>query len=149
MKKFKFNLQTPLNIKRLREDLEKQRLSESIAKKTKEEARLFSLHSTKQSTRMLKEKALNSFVKIDKLNNFGDYLIGLENQIDLQEEELIKANKLYDSTRLSFIKAQQERKILEKFKEKRYRIYLDDINKEEQKISDELALSNFNRQKVE
>jgi flagellar FliJ protein len=92
---------------------------------------------------------LADFIKSADLTFFHEYLTDLGFRIKRQREKLQEAEKLYELARLAFIASRKERKVLERVKEKKFELYLIDANREEQKISDEMAILNACRKEGE
>lgn len=93
------------------------------------------------------ENELESFNKVDhknldisrlKFNNL--YKQNLENQISIQEARVEEISHELENMRLELVSAQKDRKIMEKFKEKDFTIYKNDIKAMEQKELDEIAI---------
>jgi flagellar FliJ protein len=67
----------------------------------------------------------------------------MKNKIANQKENVINAEKDVDIKRENLVKAVQERKILDKLKEKKYQEYLKDQGKKDQLLVDELNSFKF------
>lgn len=147
MKKFKFKLSTPLKIKQMKEEIEKQKLAESITKKNHELSRLNELKQEKLDTRENLKEALNSSTKITDLNDFGAYMVNLKSLVQKQQTVVAQAEELYELTRQSYIESRKEKEILEKLEEKSFQAYFRELDRVEQKISDESASLAYNRRK--
>lgn len=65
----------------------------------------------------------------------------LENELHAQKQQL-------ETTRLELLEAMKKRKAIDKIKEKEINIYIDEINRKEEKFIDEIAINRFilNRQ---
>lgn len=149
MRKFKFKLKTPLKVKRLREKMSRQQLASAIARENQEKRILRLLHKEKSNLDADMQKSLRNFIKVDELYKINNYLLNLDNKIKLQGNLVSKAKKNCHDSRLSFIKSKKERQILEKIKQKTFTLYMQEASREEQKSSDEIAISNFCRREVE
>lgn len=149
MRKFKFKLKTPLKVKKIKEKINRQRLASAIAREHQEKKALKLLYEERTDLDANMQRYLRSFVKISELCKINNYLLNIDNQIELQKKSVSKAKKNSNNTRLSFIKSKKERQILEKIKQKTFTLYMREANSEEQKVSDEIAISNFCRREVE
>lgn len=149
MRKFKFKLKTPLKVKKIKEKINRQRLASAIAREHQEKKALKLLYEERTDLDANMQGYLRSFVKISELCKINNYLLNIDNQIELQKKSVSKAKKNSNNTRLSFIKSKKERQILEKIKQKTFTLYMREANSEEQKVSDEIAISNFCRREVE
>jgi len=145
MKKFHFQLSTPLRIKKLREKIEKQKLAEAVIEKDKAENRLVELELTKKSTKKRIEKKLFTSIETRVLLDYDVFADEMISLIDIQKNIINQAREAYEKRRLSFLDHRRERKIYEKIKENKYSDYNKRINREEQKISDELSNTNYSR----
>lgn len=143
MKKFKFKLETPLKVKKINEDLCKQKLAEAILAKSKEENRLNNLLMTEVKIKAELKDKLSDSIKVEDLCLFNTYIDDLNSGIQFQKIAVDNAILAYDRSRLTFIETRKERQVFEKIKEKRFVAYLKEINSEEQKISDESAVTSL------
>jgi flagellar FliJ protein len=145
MKKFYFRLSTPLRIKKLRENIEKQKLAEAVIEKDKAENRLVELEVTKKNTLEGIKKRLSTSVETKVLSDYDVFAAEMISLIDMQKDIINQVSEVYEKRRLSFLDHRRERDIYEKIKEKSYNDYNKKMNKEEQKIIDELANINHSR----
>ncbi|HHY41917.1 MAG TPA: flagellar export protein FliJ [Thermoanaerobacterales bacterium] len=145
MKRFNFSLETPLRIKQLKEKIEKQELSQAIFKKRMEENRLYELNNVQKNTRIALDKKLLSSANIKDISEYGIFAIDLSFLIKNQQDMVKQAEEVYEKSKENFLRCRRERQIYEKLKEQRYTEYNFMLNREEQKISDELANVNYSR----
>lgn len=145
MKKFYFRLETPLRIKQLKEKTEKQKLAEAVIKRNKEEKHLVQLELSKKMAREGIEKKLFNSVETRVLSDYSMYASHMTSQIDAQKIAVKQAHDIYEKRRLSYLAHRREKQIFEKIKEKKYVDYNKKVNDEEQKISDEVANTNYSR----
>ncbi len=145
MKKFYFRLSTPLRIKQLREKIEKQKLAQAVIEKDRAENHLVQLEQTKNKVRKGIEKTISVSIETRALSDYGVYAADMISLIDTQKNVIKQAREVYEKSRHSFLSYRRERKIYEKIKKKKYNDYNKKINREEQKISDELANINHSR----
>lgn len=139
MKRFNFKLETPLKVKKINENLRKQKLAEAIQIKLKEENRLDDLLLTDVKTRSELKNKLSASVEAQDLCSFNTYIDDLNSGIQFQKVAVDNAITAYDRSRLTFIETRKERQVFEKIKEKKFGAYLKEMNSEEQKQSDESA----------
>jgi flagellar protein FliJ len=143
MQKFGFRLESVLNLKSQLEDNAKN----SLARATRElESQLDCLEGLKN----VNEGSMNSLnaevdvgIPVYRIMVYNSYLSYLKNKIIDQKENVNIAEQDVDINRESLIKAMQERKILEKLKEKKYQEYQKEQNKVEQLLIDELNSFKF------
>lgn len=139
MKKFYFKLSTPLRIKQLKEKIEKQKLAEAVIEKDRAENRLVQLELTKKNTREKIKENMSTSVKTRVLSDYDVYATEMISLIDTQESVISQACEVCEEKRQSFLGYRRERKIYERIKENKYNDYNKKMNREEQKISDELG----------
>lgn len=139
MKKFSFKLETHLKVKKIIEEIRKQKLAEAILLKLKEEDRLNNLLQTDSKIKGELESSLSDSVKVMDLTLFNTYIDDLNSSIKSQKIVVDNAVAAYNHSRVSFIEIKKERQVFEKIKEKRFGAYLIEVNSEEQKNSDETA----------
>lgn len=143
MKKFSFRLETHLKVKKIIEEIRKQKLAEAILLKLKEEDRLNNLLRTDSKIKRKLESSLSDSVKVLDLTLFNTYIDDLNSSIKSQKITVDNAVAAYNQSRMSFIEIKRERQIFEKIKEKRFGAYLIEVNSEEQKNSDESAATRY------
>ncbi|MHB8064587.1 MAG: flagellar export protein FliJ [Ruminiclostridium sp.] len=143
MQKFGFRLDSVLKLKSQLEDNAKN----CLARATRE------LESQKNSLEGLKninDGSMNSLnieveegTPVYRLRIYNSYLSFMKKKITEQKENVNIAEQDVDINRESLIKAMQERKILEKLKEKKYQEYQKEQSKAEQLLIDELNSFKF------
>lgn len=138
MAKFSFRLQSVLNVKTQVEDNLKNELGKAIQRLETEKLELSRLEgSLNNLVSEFNEKTKKSTVH--KLIEFNEYLSLLTSKIKLQKENVNNAALNVDKVREELVKAVKERKILDKFKEKKLEEYNQEQKKLEQKTNDEVA----------
>ena len=138
MAKFHFRLQSVLNVKTQQEDNLKNELGKAIQKLEAEKRILSSLErASLELTAEFNEKARKSTVH--KLIEYNGYLSLLTSKIKLQKENVNQAALNVDKVREELVKAVKERKILDRFKEKKLEEFRLEQNKLEQKTNDEIV----------
>lgn len=148
MKKFKFKLYTPLKVKNIVEKVKKQELAEAITLKKQEEDNLrFYINKSLETRKSFETLLLSSNVRTSDLTVFNNYIDDMDNKIESQQKKVEQASEKCTEKRISFIKAKQEKEILEKLKSKQFKLYKQSINHEEQKTCDEIAVINYCRHK--
>jgi flagellar FliJ protein len=78
-------------------------------------------------------------VSIGKLMEYTAFISHLRDRMELQKDNINSAQKIVDNYREQLIKVVQERKILEKLREKKYQDFLKEQIKEDQKLTDEIV----------
>jgi flagellar FliJ protein len=69
----------------------------------------------------------------------------LSRDIEKQEERVLDVEKRFDEKREDLIEAIKKRKVIEKLKEKSFKLYQQEITKKEQDFMNEVAINQFNR----
>ena len=139
MQRFSFRLQTVANLREKEENLRKEELAEARRHLLTEEEHLSNLYEKK---RLYQSQLF--FSQGEKLDLPGiallyAYLDDLERQITLQGKRVEQAEAEVENRRQILVKASQNRKILEKLREKRYLDYRHEANRQEQIFLDEIA----------
>ncbi|QNU68388.1 flagellar export protein FliJ [Ruminiclostridium herbifermentans] len=143
MQKFSFRLQSVLKLKEQLEDNAKN----NLARATKElETQKFYLeelmNENDASINSLTEEVYEG-IPVYRVRLYNNYLSLMKEKIVNQKENVNIAEHNVDTNREALIKAMQERKVLEKLKDKKYDEYLKDQNKAEQVGIDELNSFKF------
>ena len=145
MKKFKFRLSTPLKVKQMLEDIKKQELADAIAAKNREANRLQLLKTTELRIRNEMFNSLSKATEIQELKGYDSCLYKIRVQTNSQRIAVQTADEAYETVRISFIESKRDRQILEKVREKKYITHIQEMNRDEQKQSDESAIISFSR----
>ncbi len=142
--KFKYSLEAVLNFKKELENLARIRLEESISifQKRSEEVQR---QKQKRALWMAKWPERNLSVL-----EAGEYFLGKiynefwRDKIKVLEQEKLSWAKKVELEKDKLKAIRQEREILEKLREKKWRYFCQEINKLEQKINDEIVLFKYN-----
>jgi len=95
-----------------------------------------------QTEKDLKSKQKES-IMAPYLAIYSNYLNKLESDIFAQKHKLADAEKMLEKTREALLAAMQKRKTLEKLKEKGLKVHLENLNSQEEKFINEMAISRF------
>jgi len=142
-KKFKFGLDTLLEIRKEKEEESKRLFTESQREKMKIEEKLEDL---KKSYHKYKGITPNEDIIYQKLKRY--YLQGVESGIKSNEKDLVIKNQEIDKRRRDLTLKQMERKTVQTLKDKKYEAYLKDQDRVEQINIDELALYAYVKNQV-
>lgn len=145
MPKFNFKLQPMLNLKMQLEDQLKNELGKATQKLEFEKNRLSHIENEREEQINRINTESSQGITIEKLKEYGVYISYLKARIEAQKENVNYAHKIVDKYREELIKAVQERDMLEKLKEKKFQEYMLEMNREEQKLNDEIISYNFNK----
>jgi flagellar FliJ protein len=138
MARFVFKLQPVLNVKRQVEDNIKNELGKAVRKLEEEKQKLAALVNVLEGI-VAEFNDRTRKTTVSKLILYNAYLSLLDFKIKQQKVNVNKASVNVDKIREELIFAMKERKIMEKLKEKKYEMYLDDLKAAEQKTNDDLA----------
>ncbi|MBI4529887.1 MAG: flagellar export protein FliJ [Candidatus Latescibacteria bacterium] len=139
MQRFSFRLQTIERLRTHEENRRKEELAEARRCLIAEEGRLSRLHE--QSNVYQSQLVFSQGEQLDMTDIVlvRTYLEELDRQIELQERQVEQAAIEVENRREVLVKVSQDRKVLEKLREKRYLDYRREANREEQIFLDEVA----------
>jgi flagellar protein FliJ len=146
VKKFIFKFQSVLDHKKHIEEKIKDKLSE-LNNKLKSQERLLDLLRCR-----LLESQCNWLEDNSENSNAGtamcyqQYFLDLQIRINQEEDARIKLQEVVAVKRGEYIEAQKERMTIEKIEEKEFREYMYDVERAEQQMSDQTAVTGFIRQ---
>lgn len=142
-KKFNFKLQNVLDLKKFKSDLLYQSLSKLLIELAAEmdELKKFMAEFEKTRNRLIREMLGNDskgtiFYYRDYLDFLDSEITRKKNMVSIMEEVILKK-------RQEIAKAEKEKKVVEKLKEKRFKQYNKDLDLKQQKNSDEISLQRF------
>lgn len=141
-KRFKFSLDKLLEIRREKEEESKREFTKVQAEKAAMEEKLKSLHNNYEKYKVIDA---NEDVVYQKLKRY--YLTGLQTSIKETKKSLVKKEEEVEKNRKKVIEKQIDRKTVETLKNKKYAQFVEDENKAEQIVIDELGLYAFVRNK--
>lgn len=144
MAKYVFKLQTLLNLKLQLEDSLKNELGKAV-QRLEEEKRI------QKQIELNREECINKVniessrgTTVEKLREYSGYISLLKEKIELQKENVKYAENNVDNYRENLIKVVQEKKMLEKLKEKNHEDFIKNELKEERGINDEIVSYKYN-----
>lgn len=144
MAKFLFKLQPLLNVKIQLEDSLKNELGKAV-QKLEEEKRI------QRQIELEREDCIDHVslesarvITVEKLRKYSAYISLLNEKIELQKENVKYAENNVDNYREKLVKVVQEKKMLEKLKEKKHEEFLKDELKAERGINDEIVSYRYN-----
>jgi len=143
MQKFGFRLESVLNLRTQLEDNAKNSLACAARELECQIDCLTGLKNVNDDSMNSLNAEVDKGIPVYRIKNYNSYLSFLKSKIENQKENVNIAEHAVDINRESLIKAMQERKILEKIREKKYQEYLITQNKAEQLLIDELNSFKF------
>ncbi len=143
MKPFVFKLQTSLNVKLKREEIQKEELARAT-KIYQENTDILSRLCDKliEIQEVIRGKQ-NKQINILDILNYQDYIPVLIERIKQQEIIVEEFRQAMESERQKLVEIMRERKVLEKLRAKHYHEYVQECLREEQKQIDEMATVGF------
>ena len=139
MRRFKFNLNTPLRIKQKIEQIREHQLIEARMALEREKQELLALKEKKNDIKQVMERELQQSLKAAELMLYESMMNTLNDRLKNQESRVERAREKSKEAMELYLAARRERQVMEKLKEKRYAHYLVELNREEQKILDDIA----------
>ena len=130
---FKFRLQSLLNVKRQMEDNLKLELAQANRHLKEETALYDDFIAKKREFMSFINNETAKGVKVEKLIEYNSYLSQIAMNIEKQKEKVIVAQDNADKHRERLIKIMQEKKMLEKLKQKKLTQYKAEETRREQK----------------
>lgn len=149
MGKFKFKLETVLKLKVRIEELRKMELSEAESRCEEARLELCRCQDEVEANIQLYREKFQQRINPEEANNYYQYLIWLNHQVDLALLKLQERRKKVAECRQRLVEASKEKKVLEKLKEKAYQDYLAEQLNAEIKFLDELGTGRYIRDQVE
>ncbi|MBI4752997.1 flagellar export protein FliJ [Candidatus Desantisbacteria bacterium] len=139
MARFDFKFQHILNIRKHKENILQEDLSQLKRSFQHEESVLWGMEDkTRECLFKLKELQAE-LTSIREILDYHNYLGSLEKDIAAQKTRLESLSIEIDDTLSKLIHASQERKILEKLRERKWNEWKLEDNKEDQEFMDEIA----------
>ncbi|MDT3699245.1 MAG: flagellar export protein FliJ [Thermincola sp.] len=145
MKQFIFKLQTSLDVKHKREELQEEALAEATKIFLENTNVLTSLRLRLLDLQETLRGKQSNLINISDLLNYQVYIPVLLERIRQQETVTEESRQAMEKARQKLVQIIQERKILENLRTKHYRAYVQECLWEEQKQIDEMATVNFLR----
>ncbi|MGB9813194.1 MAG: flagellar export protein FliJ [Thermovenabulum sp.] len=145
MKKFSFKLEQLLKVKEGMENLKKEELFKVKARLEEEKNILEGLETKKREILNQKYERETDFVKAVEFIYFDNYYRKISEMIGIQRQKVNEAQKEYEDCLNNYLEAKKEKRTLEILKERKFRTFLEEYNREEQKNLDEHGLIAFSR----
>lgn len=145
MKKFVFKQEPLYEFRKLLEELSQVEFASALKRLDEEESKLSLLKGvygkTSEEADGLKEKG----APVQDIRMYHDYLTTLKMHIAAQEGVLKELRVIFEKKRNELLEASRDKKVLETMKEKSYNEYIAHMEKQEQKITDDMVTSRFKR----
>lgn len=145
MARFRYSLQSVLNIKVKMESQKKQEFAACANALSEEEARLAFLQEQKASHESESKKLLEGILDFPAIQENRDTIRFLEGRIAEQEEQVRLAERALEEAREALAEVIKERKTYENLREKAFEAFLQEENRAESKSIDELTSYTYNQ----
>lgn len=146
MKKFVFKLQPLLSVKMQMEDNLKNELGKAIQELERNNELLKFIENKKEAYINKFNSKTRGKTLLKDLREYSTYILHLNSKLEQQKENVKSAQKNVDKIREELTEVMKERRVLEKLREKKYKQFLNEQLKEEQKLSDEIV--NYKHSKI-
>jgi flagellar FliJ protein len=143
MHKFAFRLESILKLKTQMEDNAKNNLARATKELENQKVYLEELRNVNDASINSLTEEVDEGIPVYRVRLFNNYLSLMKEKIVNQKENVNIAEHNVDTNREVLIKAMQERKVLDKLKDKKFEEYVKDQNKAEQLGIDELNSFKF------
>lgn len=144
MAKFNYRLQSTLDLKGKLEEQKKIEFGQAIARLEAEKQKKIDLENQKSDNINLFRESIAQGIRPDDLKQYNTYIDVLKIRIKGQDRAIQLAEKAVEKKRLELVEAVQERKKLEKLRERAYEEYVIEEKIAEQKIVDEVVSYRYN-----
>lgn len=145
MKKFKFRLENVLELRR--KTLEDKQLEMAAIQTKLNDAnnKLNCLEKTKLQAKNDLENILGAGENIEfiKIKNYQDYIVKVDDDISIQHKVIADIENELELKQEEVREALKAKKMLEKLKEKEYKVFLKDFEQRESKELDDIALTRY------
>jgi len=148
-KRFKYDLESVLKVRAIKEKKEQEKFADKQRKYLEEKQREAAIEAEKKG----KEEELRGVFKKGPISDFAkvlrrrSHLDVLRDDLDKQVEKVIDASKLLEEQRARLVASMKDKKIMEKHKEKKLDEYKKLMQELEIKFMDEIATVRFKREK--
>ncbi len=143
---FEFRYQRVLDVRNLEEDREKARFAEVQQRFHREKEKLGDLEQELQELLERESRSRSGRQKAGNIIEMRRYANLLEQKIEAQQQTVKKWKDKLEKQRRKLIKATQKRRVMETLKENDFEEYRDEVQKEAQKVADEVATQQYHRE---
>lgn len=149
MAKFRYRMQSILDIKNKMETQAKIEYGLARARLNEEEEKLKKLRLRKQSYERKAKELLKDALKIREIINTQTAVKRMEEYIEEQRLVVLTEEKKVEQARLKLVEVMQERKTHEKLREKAFEVYRQEENANESKEIDQLTSYTYGKRIAE
>lgn len=138
-RKFKFNLEPALSVRRIDEDKRKRAFGEATRRVDEQTLRIDGIEADQDAARAAFARTRTGTVDLTRLRLEEGWRVGLDRRLRRESAELVKRLQVREQRRGEFVEARQKVRVLERLREKRVAEYRRVLDREEQKTIDESA----------
>lgn len=149
MARFRYSLQSVLNIKEKMETQAKQEFSAAKLRLDEENDKLEALYRRKSDYEKEAQKLLCGKLNVQDIEDNKNALLMMEQYIAEQKFQVKKAEEQLEQAREALSEVMKERKMHESLREKAFEDFLQEENKQESKAVDELTSYTFGQKMQE
>lgn len=149
MKRFRYRLQTKLNVVSREESMAKAELARRQREYLKQVRLLRAWEQELESTYDRLRSKDGAVTTVHEIISVKEYVPVLRERIRWQRTKVEKAQEEVNRARERLYEIMKERKALEKLKDRRWKEYLVEFRKQEQLVLDEVAMTRFWRGRTE
>lgn len=139
MKRFTFRLEPLFEYRQRLEEISRKEFGEALKRLEEEELKLSFLREEHKKSSLECDRMKEEGAHSSDITPYFDYLLGLKLHMDEQQKVIRAVKEALEAKRTELVKASQDKKVMEKMKERSFTAYNEALNKEEQKQSDDLA----------
>lgn len=144
-RRFKFNLEPALSVRRIDEDKRKRAFGEASRRVEEQARRIEAIERHQDAAREAFAKTRAGGIDITQLRLEEGWRVGLDRRLRRESAELVKRLQVREERRGAFVEARKKVRVLERLRERRLAEYRREAEREEQKIIDENAVTQFVR----
>lgn len=145
-KRYQFRLQPVLRHRERVEEQKQVELADAQRARQSEEEKLAALQGQEaRAVELLEQQGMVGRLDVEFVKQGLSYLQTLAGDIDTQEEAVTEAQEQAEERRQETVRAMQDRKVLEKLRERGRQRWQQEVNREESRFLDELAVTRHKR----
>lgn len=145
MKKFDFKLEPLYDYRQRIEDICRKEFSAANARLDEEDVKLEKLKEVYRSSSSEIDEMKEKGASMDEISLYYNYLIGIKKHIAGQEKVIVEFRNALEVKRGELHEASKNKRVVEIMKEKSLNAHMTEMNRQELKIADDMAVSRFKR----
>ena len=147
-RRFRFNLEPVLSVRRIDED-KRRRAFGAASRRVEEQSRLIDgIEGDQDAARDAFGRTRTGAIDLTQLRLEEGWRVGLDRRLRRASAELVKRLQVREARRGEFVEARKKVRVLEQLRERRLTEHRRGVDREEQKISDENAITTHRRKEA-